>query len=86
VVVFTELMNSKTTFLMVAALAAAALTAAPFLTPQQASAFHTQTTGAATGGNAGTAINFASPFGSASADGGNADSSANTVCAITFIC
>jgi len=71
---------------MVAALAAAALTATPFLTPQQASASHVQATGPATGGAGGTAINFASPFGSANANGGNADSSANTLCAIVFIC
>jgi hypothetical protein len=79
-------MNTKTTFLMVAALAAAALTATPFLTPQQAFASHVQNTGPANGGAGGTAINFASPFGFASADGGNADSSANTFCATVFIC
>jgi hypothetical protein len=85
VVVFTELMNTKTTFLMMAALAAAALTAAPFLTQGQAFAL-TQTGGTSNGGTAGTAINFASPFGYATADGGNADSSANAVCAIVFTC
>jgi hypothetical protein len=78
-------MNTKTTFLIVAALAAAALTAAPFLTQGQAFAL-TQTTGTSNGGAAGTAFNFASPFGSASANGGNADSSANALCAIVFTC
>jgi hypothetical protein len=86
VVVFTELMNTKTTFLMVAALAAAALTATPFLTPQQAFASHTQNTGPANGGAGGFALNFASPGGVATADGGRADSSANTFCATVFIC
>jgi hypothetical protein len=85
VVVFTELMNTKTTFLIVAALAAAALTAAPFLTQGQAFAL-TQTGGPSTGGAGGFALNFASPGGVATADGGNADSSANAVCAIVFTC
>jgi hypothetical protein len=85
VVGFTELMNTKTTFLMVAALAAAALTAAPFLTPLQASAVF-QVTGTSNGGTGGNAINFASPFGAANANGGNADSSANAFCAIVFTC
>ncbi len=84
-VVFTELMNTKTTFLIVGALAGGALTAAPFLTQGQAFAV-TQTTGTSTGGNGGTAINFASPFGYATADGGNADSSANAFCATVFVC
>jgi hypothetical protein len=85
VVVFTELMNTKTTFLMMAALAAAALTAAPFLTQGQAFAL-TQTGGTSNGGTGGTAINFASPGGVATADGGNADSSANAFCLTVFAC
>ena len=84
-VVFTELMNTKTTFLIVAALAAAALTAAPFLTQGQAFAV-IQNTGPSNGGTGGFALNFASPGGVETADGGNADSSANAFCLIVFTC
>jgi hypothetical protein len=77
-------MNSKTTFLLAAAIAAAALTAlGPFLaTPVSAQIFG----GSADGGAGGLAFNLASPGANAEANGGFGGDASARACAFTTFC
>jgi hypothetical protein len=94
------MMNTKITYLMVAAVAATALTLGLPSMFQPAAAFHTNTAtggdggdgGDATGGNGGTAIAI---LGNANARGGDAtggaggrggDADASTVCQVVLFC